>query len=205
MLIVRTPVRRFPATRATGAGFSLVEVLIAMLVLSFGVLAAVALQLVSKRNAVDADQRSLAASYAYDLMERVRANSTQAGLVAYTGTPTLGAGSQGANPPVNCRTQSCTTTQVAFFDLWDWERQIDGTTETIAADGSNVGGLDSPRVCISGPGGGASGIYTIIIAWRGAANLPDNTANTCGATTGLYGTANEYRRSLTITAFLAAS
>lgn len=60
---------------ATERGISLVEVLVSLVIVSTGVLATVALQLVVKRNHVEAGQRSLAAGIARDLAEELRAGA----------------------------------------------------------------------------------------------------------------------------------
>ena len=56
------------------AGFSLIEVLIAMVILSIGVLGVTGLQLMSKRNNQDSVQQIRAASLAQELVERMRAD-----------------------------------------------------------------------------------------------------------------------------------
>jgi type IV pilus assembly protein PilV len=66
------------SVRRAAGGISLIEVLVSLVILSLGVLAVVALQLVAKRNNADAGQRTIAAQLAYDLIERMRANSSPA-------------------------------------------------------------------------------------------------------------------------------
>jgi type IV pilus assembly protein PilV len=59
-------------------GFTLIEVLIAMLVLGVGLLGLAGLQASSLRNTQSAYNRSLATEVAYDLADRMRANITEA-------------------------------------------------------------------------------------------------------------------------------
>lgn len=191
---------RYVAAGRAETGVSLIEVLIAVVILSFGILSAVGLQLVSKRNTIDADQQSTAAYLTYDLVERVRANNSADALVTYSSQAVLGRSSRGSAPPSNCKVTQCTDTQLAFFDLWEWERWLDGALEQIA--GNDIGGLTSPAACIEGPAGGGSGLYNFTIAWRSSTTLPDNVANTCGTGLGLYGDNNEYRRTLTVQAYV---
>ena len=66
-------------------GFTLIEVLIAMLVLAVGLLGLAALQASSLRNAQSAYNRSLATELAYDLADRMRANIP--GIVTYITGP----------------------------------------------------------------------------------------------------------------------
>lgn len=56
------------------AGFSLVEVLIALVVIAFGLLGLVALQSHSMKSTHSAHLRTQATLYAYDMLDRMRAN-----------------------------------------------------------------------------------------------------------------------------------
>lgn len=71
--------------RGNACGFSLVEVLIAMLVLAIGLLGLAALQAQSLRFNHDAFVRSQATTLAYDIIDRMRANRDNA--TAYPQTP----------------------------------------------------------------------------------------------------------------------
>jgi type IV pilus assembly protein PilV len=62
----------------TQAGFTLVEALIAVLVLSIGLLGVAGLQLSSLRGNSDAARRSQATFLAYDIADRMRANRARA-------------------------------------------------------------------------------------------------------------------------------
>ena len=64
------------------AGFTLIEVLIAMLVLAVSLLGLAGLQATSLRNNQSAYNRSQATQLAYDLADRMRANA--AGISTYT-------------------------------------------------------------------------------------------------------------------------
>lgn len=69
-------------TRRTGnawrqRGVGLIEVLVAVLVLSFGMLGVAALQATSVRTNQSATMRSLAVSYAYAIADSMRANGAQ--------------------------------------------------------------------------------------------------------------------------------
>jgi type IV pilus assembly protein PilV len=106
---------------------------------------------------------------------------------------------------------NCSDTQVATVELFQVEWVMDGVMEQ--AGGVEAGGLNAPTVCISGPAGGAAGFYTVTVAFRGSLALPEDTLVTCGhdATdaagggsggTPLYGAANEFRRTLTVSAYI---
>lgn len=62
------------ASRARQAGFSLVEVLIAMLVMGFGLLGLAMMQTLSVRYAQSSNYRTQATHLAYDLFDQIRAN-----------------------------------------------------------------------------------------------------------------------------------
>lgn len=64
-------------------GASLIEVLVALFVLSVGLLGVAAMQQVGLRNSHSAHLRSQATALAYDVMDRMRANVAQARLQAY--------------------------------------------------------------------------------------------------------------------------
>jgi type IV pilus assembly protein PilV len=177
-------------------GVSLVEVLVAVVVLSLGILSIVALQLVSKRTGADAGSQALAAQLMYDITERMRLNSRNDALTEYLvkASDGIGRGQQTA-PSSMCTSGSpCTPLQLADYDVWLFERQLDGVAETMTSGGAVVGGLVNPTACITGPAGGASGIYTISIVWRSKTAIANNTAITCGDSSdfdSLYGTAAE--------------
>jgi type IV pilus assembly protein PilV len=208
---------RAAASRHPQRGMSLIEVLVSLVILSMGVLAVVALQLVSKRNNADAGQRTVAAQLAYDIIERMRANSTTLALQNYlTGSTPLGNASRGGTTPPNpnCAAVACTEVQMAQYDLWAWENAVDGAGEFVTA-GSGTGGLIYPVGCIVGPTSG-DGIYTITIAWRGSIRMTDINDDSdatnnvaCGndLTVGgvrVYGDSDEFRRTLSLQVYITA-
>jgi type IV pilus assembly protein PilV len=74
------------AKRRSQSGFSIIEVLVAMLVLAIGLLGLAALQAQGLRFNHDAYVRTQATHLAYDIVDRMRANSTNA--AAYTAADT---------------------------------------------------------------------------------------------------------------------
>lgn len=203
-------------------GVSLIEVLVSLVILSLGVLAVVALQLVSKRNNADAGQRTIAAQLGYDMVERMRANASTATLPNYIlGITTSPAGdlyADGAAPGVpNCQTSAttCTPAQTVTRDLWAWEEALEGASETLTADGSKTGGLVSPLGCIEQTtnDGGGDGIYTITVVWRGNVEIPDSgSGSNCGRIgqpgntggTERFGPSDRLRRSLSLPVYITA-
>ena len=190
-----------PALTKQG-GFTLLEVMIAVLVFAIGMLTTASLQLTSKRANYESLQRTTASHLAFDMLERIRANT--AALNNYTGGAqvVVGGGTRGAEPVPNCDSEAdaCTAGNVAVHDLWQWEQMIDGATEVNGA--AATGGLVSPTACIRGPAGGGAGTFTIAIAWRGVSELENPAADACGSATGLYGANNEFRRVMVVRTFI---
>ncbi|MDH4022770.1 MAG: type IV pilus modification protein PilV [Gammaproteobacteria bacterium] len=182
-------------------GFTLIEVLIAILVISVGLLATASLQLLSKRSNYDAAQRTTAAHLAGDLLERMRSNP--AALINYIPDGPLGGNTLGA-PATDCEGAGadCTAAELAAFDLWQWEQALDGANET--QDGASAGGLISAQACITGAPFGGNGIYTVAIAWRGMTDSTNPATNSCGEGSGLFGDGDEFRRVLVVNSFINA-
>lgn len=188
-------------SRARAGGFSLVEVLITTVVLGVGILGVTGLQAVSKRAGFEAVQRSTAAELAYALLEDMRVNP--GGLAVYLGAGDLGGESLGSTEPAPSCTAggaNCTPQEIAAHSLWRWERMLDSGMEQ--AGGSATGGLVSPTACIAGPAGGGTGDYVVTVVWRGTAELESAGGNGCGAGTGLYGGADEYRRLVVMRSYI---
>lgn len=186
------------------SGFSLVEVLVTLVVTSVALLSSATLQLQSKRSMFDSAQRTTAAHLANDLFSRMRSNPTE--LLTYIPAGTIGNGTLAA-PASNCLDPLvvCTDTQLAVFDLWQWEQHLDGQLEINTA-GAAAGGLMLATACITGPAGapGTSGYYTVVLAWRGLADTGNPAINNCGAGTGNYGAGDVFRRVLVVQSFVSA-
>ena len=190
------------ADRRQQGGFTLLEVMIAVLVFAIGMLTTASLQLTSKRANYESLQRTTAGHLAFDMLERIGANT--GALNTYIGGAqlVLGNGTRGAEPVPDCDSvaDACTSGDVAIHDLWQWEQLVDGATET--SGGASTGGLVSPTACVRGPAGGGGGTYTIAVAWRGVSDLQNPIIDACGSATGLYGDNNEFRRVLVVRSFI---
>lgn len=113
--------------QSTCRGFSLIEVLISMLILAFGVLSMGGLQLASLRSAQMSSKASTAATLAKDYSELMRSNLSVSSVVTSTAgvNPYLFDSSLTstftATPSVYCNVgTACTNAQMATFHVADW-------------------------------------------------------------------------------------
>ncbi len=122
------------------SGFTLIEVLIAVLVLSIGLLGLASLQATSLKNNYSAYMRSQAAILANDIADRIRSNpgapSGTGGALngSYNNVPGLVTGS------TDCEATTCSSTQLAAYNLEQWSSQIAATLPggdgTVTGNGS---------------------------------------------------------------------
>ena len=132
------------------AGFTLIEVLIAMLVLAVGLLGLAGLQAASLKNNQSTYNRSQAIQLTYDLADRMRANV--AGAATYTAIlPSA------ATEKANCLTTiGCTLADMAENDLYEWNNTMNSLlpsstgTITVITDASTTP---------------PSTIFTVTITW----------------------------------------
>lgn len=96
-------------------GFTLIEVLVSVLVVSVGVLGVAGLQLLSLQNNTSALFRTQALQSAYDVMDRARANRDQDYALEMDAD---------APAALNCMTQNCTQPQMRDFDLAAWRTAL---------------------------------------------------------------------------------
>lgn len=181
------------------SGFSLIELLVALIVFTIGLLAIAGLQTVSKQANYESLQRTTAAQVANGMLEDIRTNG--GGIDTYLAAGDLGGGSRGAEPAPNCTSGSeCNAAEKATLDLWVWEQMIDGNLEMNA--GTAAGGLVLPTLCIGGPLVGGAGTYQVTIVWRGSASITNVNTSLCGLVSGNYGAQNVLRRVVEITTFI---
>lgn len=177
------------AGQQSGAG--LIEVSISLLVLSIGVLGLGSLQVSAKRMGFEATQRTEAAALAMDLFERLRAN--RIALPEYAVADIGSAdGSNLPTPLVDCGDDACSPGQLQQWDLWNWERALEGATS-----GNSEGGLVRPTACITITGRNV----TVDIAWQGFRSFGEQEPDvSCGA--GRYGSGDSDRQWLSMTSWI---
>lgn len=127
-------------------GFTLVEVLVALLVLSIGLLGVGKLVLFSARANDSAYLRSQATALGYSILDAMRANRQTALTQGYD----IGAASGAANPGTTCSV-ACTTAVLAQADLWNWRNRLlaalgptgDGSVKTVGVLNPVTGTTDT--------------------------------------------------------------
>ena len=151
--------------RLTCRGYSLVELLVAILIVAVGALGVAGLQLASARNARTALETTLATMLAEDLADRIQANEG--------GTYTTG---PGAPPPafVDCLTRDCTAAELAAFDLAVWKCSLGRWhAESSCTAIRGTGLLGDPQEQPGLPGGDGSvesavgGAFSVTVTWEG--------------------------------------
>ncbi len=118
-------------------GFTIVEVLISLLILSVGLMGLATLQVVGLQNTQGGAQRAQAAFLAYDITDRMRTNPAAVTAGSYNlaapvvNTALQGMGGMGAPNPapivmVDCfgAAANCTSAQMAAHDLGQWQTQL---------------------------------------------------------------------------------
>lgn len=155
---------RITARKGTEAGFTLVEVMVAMLVLLIGLLGVAKLQIENVQNSRSALYRMHATVIAEEMLDRVRSNPAGLSGGAYSG---VSFDSGAATPAsVNCDiTDGCAFGQIATRDKYEWARHfVPGHDEfqlsIPAAEGlATIDAIDAGNRC------GTRIKYDVTVSW----------------------------------------
>ena len=128
-------------------GFTLLEILIALIILSIGLLGLAGLQANSLQNNNSAYQRTQASLLANEMLDRIRANRQGLEAGAYDALDSTTTSDPG------CITSGCSSAQMAQHDAHDW--------------GTRLGNL-LPAGQGTVSGGGANPVFTITVMWDDA-------------------------------------
>ncbi|HET7396573.1 MAG TPA: type IV pilus modification protein PilV [Gammaproteobacteria bacterium] len=104
--------------KRTAAGFTLIEVLVALVILSVGLLGIAGMISVSLKSSGSTYTRTQATALTYNILDRMRAN--RASVSSYNiaqGTPATNASCLGS-------TANCTPADIANFDLYEWKQDL---------------------------------------------------------------------------------
>ncbi len=126
-------------------GFTLVETMVALVVLSIGMLGVAALFVVTFKAGGTAINRLNAVNLAAEMADRIRTNRLAG--TAYAGTP--------ANNSCIGTSAKCSATEMAAFDLFSWRNAV----------ASTLPGSPTGTVTVAAGGAGMPNVYTIEIKW----------------------------------------
>jgi type IV pilus assembly protein PilV len=155
-------------------GVTMLEVLIAIFILTIGLLGVAGLQSSTQTAEVEAYQRAQAIVLLQDMVDRVNANRRNA--AAYvTGATPLG---------VDTGLLDCTgITAVADRDKCEWNNALVGASETKAA--ASLGAMNYARGCITNPVAVMPREVVVAVVWQGIRPTVVPGSTTCGQ--GSYG------------------
>jgi type IV pilus assembly protein PilV len=150
------------------SGFTLMEVLVALAVLSIGMLGMAGMQLFSMKSSHGAYLQSQASYFAYDLIDKMRANPVGFDNGNYDSAYTSIPGSL-----TNCQSTSatCTPAQLASFELAQWKCALGSYANDTACSGT----LNMTSVLPNGDGQVVRNgdDVTVTIQWQVGANLEE--------------------------------
>ena len=151
-------------------GLSLIEVMIALAVFSFGLLALAALMASGLKYNTSALHRSYATNQAYDMADRMRANRLGLDSGCYDGLGDNGTDSacfSESDTDPGCIESGCTPEQMAQYDSWQWNTD----NARLLPEGAGTVSLKSDD-----PESAYFGLYTITVSWNDDRN-PDTAAD----------------------------
>jgi len=154
-------------------GVSMIELLVAVLVMGIGVLGITALQMVSLQNNRAALYRAEAVQLAYDMMDRIRANPAGVNVAgeAYDG---IDLDDAPAEPTVMCNDAVCTQADMVEFDLAVWKCSLGGfNDDEVCEDLRDADVLPDAAAQPGLPDGDgsiavdvATGMITVVVSWQ---------------------------------------
>ena len=159
----RFPTGSWRGRQGAARGHSMIEVLVAALVMATGVLGASALQTAGLRANRIALQRSDAVQLSWSIVDRIRVNAAGDYEVA------LGDAPSGFN---NCIAGACSADDLATFDVVVWKCSLGNWTEVDACDAArSAGALRAPELQPGLPAGDGSIGYngaemTVAVRWQ---------------------------------------
>ncbi len=137
------------------SGFTLIEVLVAVVILALGLIGLAGMQANGLANNQSAYNRSQASQLAYDISDRMRSNSSVvASYVAATAAGSIPVCPNGTNPCTSCTTTATTCDGAAMVtkDVFEWKNALRATLPT----GNGTVETDPPA---------GSGIYRVTVQW----------------------------------------
>ena len=169
------------ASPRSNRGVSMLEVLIAIGLLTIGLLGVAQLQFQMQTAELEAYQRTQAIVLLQDMVDRINANRKNA--AAYATAAPLGTAST-----VDCSAPAT----LAQRDQCEWHAALLGTNET--RGGVQLGAMNGARGCVSNPVTTMPRQVIVSVAWQGVSPTAAPGATNCGQ--GAYGTDDRFRRAI---------
>ncbi|HEX5339302.1 MAG TPA: type IV pilus modification protein PilV [Gammaproteobacteria bacterium] len=150
------------------SGFTLIEVLVALVILSVGLLGIAGMITTALRTNDGAYLRTEANIMAYNILDRMRTNRDSATQGVYDSS--MGTASDITPTPTSClgSTANCTAAKMAAWDVYEWKQEL--AANLPSGEGSIVTSLDANGVVNA----------TITVQWD-AARAVEATKNTSTA------------------------
>lgn len=158
-------------------GFLLIEVLVTIFIVSFGLLGLAGFIYKSNQSQFEGYERTQALILVEDMVSRLRANGAVAN--CYGSATAINYG-YGTSTLPTCSAGTLAQQQTAGADFQAWQDALLGASET---SGGNVGGVREARGCIKVI---ASNTYLVSVAWQGVART-GSPADGSGCGTNQYG------------------
>ena len=151
--------RRVLARASRVRGFSMVEALVALVVLGVGMLGIASLHVVTVRTSGSAISRMHAVNLASDIGDRIRANRNAGTAYEFDGEP-----AEGEEAPASCvgSERTCSPAEMAAHDLAEWNAQISAMLPGEPTGSIDVDTTTNPTT------------YTITVTWIEAGDTEQN-------------------------------
>lgn len=149
---------------------TLIEVLIAIIIIAVGLLGLAALQNKAQQAEFESYQRTQALVLVEDMANRIQANRVfkNCYILADANIDYVGSGYTFSGTGCNAS---------ADTDLTEWDALLDGAAEKTSTD-TNIGAMLNARGCITYNATG--NFFTVSVVWQGLSATKAHTGNTCG-------------------------
>jgi type IV pilus assembly protein PilV len=145
-------------SRTRQSGVTLIEVLVTVLILAFGILGLIGMNVKVQAAQMDAYQRAQAILLVQDMANRISVNRTNA--LTYVTTTPLGTG--------DAELADCAGKSGVALDKCEWSNALKGAGERIGTD--NFGAMIGARGCVRQIGTGPT-VLQVTVAWQGTTEL----------------------------------
>jgi len=157
------------------AGFTLIEVLVAIVIFSIGLLGIASLQVAGLRFAGGSQHRALATMQAQNIMDRMLANSAAVADGDYNIT-----GSMPTSYTTDCDGNNCSSAELATYDLVTWNQSnadaLPNGDGIVCLDSTPNDGDSSNWACDN-----SGDVYAIKVEWRERIAGDEDTEDAAGA------------------------